>query len=115
MSGPAWKPEEISLFLRWTYRLPALQLAVKAGRTMPAVQGMRRKLRRLLVLGAANSELPGLLAVNEALVLTGTIQQIRRRAAESVVPVKPYLRRGRETGRPHLVDEHARRPAEKPE
>ncbi len=115
MSGPAWTPKEAGRFLALTYRLRAEQLAAQLSRSLPAIQGMRRKLKRLLVLGASNDELDLLLAVNERIVLSRGLQEIRGRAQQPLVPVQHYLRRGRATGRPHLVGEHLRFPVEKAE
>jgi len=113
MSGPAWSPKEISCFLAWTEKLPARSIALRLGRSQPAVMGMRRKLKRLRELDAAEAELAVLLKINEALVLRRSLAEIRRRAQLLAVPVKHYLRRGRLTGKPHLVDDHLRRPVEK--
>jgi hypothetical protein len=117
MSGPAWTPKEISEFLRLDgIGIPAEGIACGlVHRTKSAVQSMRRKLKRLRELGASPAELQQLLAVNEAVVLASSLREIRKRADQVVVPVKHYLRRGRVTGRPHLVDEHVRAPVEKPE
>jgi hypothetical protein len=115
MSGPAWTAKEISCFLAWTDRLPARSIAARLGRTLPAVNGMRRKLARLQQLKAEPAEFPELLAVAEDLVLKKGLPEIRKRARLAVVPVSKYLRRGRVTGKPHLVDDHVRLPVEKPE
>jgi hypothetical protein len=88
---------------------------MRLGRTLPAVNGMRRKLKRLQELEAAPAEIARLLAVNEDLVLKKGLREIRKRADQAVVQVKHYLRRGRVTGRPHPVDDHVRLPVEKQE
>jgi hypothetical protein len=75
---------------------------------------MRRKLRRLRELGADPEELEKLLAVSEEIILNQDLAAIRRRAGLPLVQVRHYLRRGRITGRPHLVDDHVCLPVEKP-
>jgi hypothetical protein len=52
--------------------------------------------------------------VNESIVLSQDLAEIRRRARLAAVEVKPHLRRGRATGRPHLVRQHVRLPVEEP-
>lgn len=115
MSGPAWTEKEAREFLRLTFRLRAPAIAVKLRRSQAAIQGMRRKLKRLLALGAPMPEISRLLTVAEDKLLAGDLEEIRRRAGITVVPVQHYLRRGRDTGKPHLVDDHARRPVGRPE
>lgn len=113
VSGSAWGPREIARFLAWTGMRPAREIAARLGRSLPAINGMRRKLKRLQELGATSTELARLLAVNEDLILQQGLRQIRIRAGEPLVQIRHYLRRGRVTGRPHLVDEHVRLPVEK--
>ena len=116
MSGPAWAPREILYFLDLNAKgIPAEGIACGLGnRSKGAVQGMRRKLKRLQELGAAQTELPRLLAVSEGLALSRGLLTIRHRAGLPWVQVRHYLRRGRLTGRPHLVGEHCRRPVGAP-
>lgn len=114
MSGPAWMPKEISRFLSLQVEgLTAELIAARLGRTRPAVMGLRRKLKRLRGLKASPVELEQLLAVNESIVLRQSLTEIRSRAGLPLVQVKHYLRRGRVTGKPHLVAEHVRVPVEK--
>ena len=115
MSGAAWEPSEILQFLARTDAHTASELAAVLQRSRAGIQGMRRKLKRLQDLGASPQELPRLLVVNEVLMLHGGLREIRRRAGLPLVQVRNYLRRGRLTGRPHLVLEHVRRPVEKEE
>jgi hypothetical protein len=115
MSGPAWTPKEISRFLELqvTEGMTGQCIAARVGRSKAAVQGMRRKIKRLRELRADPEELEGLLAVSESIILRKDLAAIRRRAGLPLVQVRHYLRRGRVTGRPHLVDGHVRRPVEK--
>jgi hypothetical protein len=115
MSGPAWAPKEISRFLdlQVTDGMTAQRIAARVGRSKPAVQSMRRKIKRLRGLGADPEELEELLVVSESIILRQGLAVIRKRAGLPLVQVRHYLRRGRVTGRPHLVDEHVRRPVEK--
>ncbi len=85
MSGAAWTPEEISRFLDYNDGSTCFAVAWSLGRSMPAIQGMRRKLKRLRVLQARPGELEQLLAVNERIVLTQDLAEIRRRAGLPLV------------------------------
>ncbi len=114
MSGPAWTPKEISRFLDLQVEgSTAQRIAARLGRTVPAIMGMRRKIKRLGELQAAPAELEQLLTINESTIQRGPLSEIRRRAGLPLVQVRHYLRRGRVSGRPHLVDGHVRRPVEK--
>ena len=116
MSGPAWTPQEISRFLtlQVTDGMTAWIIARSLGRSQAAVQSMRRKIKRLRVLHASPAELEELLVVSESIILHQDLAAIRKRAGLPLVQVRHYLRRGRVTGRPHLVDDHVRLPVEKP-
>jgi hypothetical protein len=77
-------------------------------RSVPAVQHMRRKLKRLRELGTPESELVELLQVNVDTVLQVHLAGIRARAAEPLVPVKRFLRRSPWNRMPHLVGPYKR-------
>jgi hypothetical protein len=106
--SPVWSKEEIAKFLLLNGKgIPADGIACGlVHRTKAAVQGMRRKLKRLRELGASSSELAALLQVHEGYY--SSLPEILQRAREPLVPVKPFIRRNRVTGRPLLVSEHKR-------
>mgnify|MGYP001558576184 CR=1 FL=1 len=105
----AWSPDEIATFLMLDAKgIPADGIACGlVHRSKAAVQGMRRKLKRLRELGVTDpSEQLALLAVHEAQYRD--LSQIRDRAGKPDVPVKPFLRRNPLSPGVHLVGEHAR-------
>jgi hypothetical protein len=116
MTGPKelrerspWDQSERRVFLELTDRHTAEYISHQLLRSKPAIQGMRRKLKRLRELGVTDPwELKALLAVHEAIVLVGSLREIRDRAALDLVPVKRFVRRSRVTGKPHLVSPHKR-------
>ena len=106
----AWEKWEISCFLSRTDTMTAEEIATQIGRSVPAVQAMRRKLKRLRELGVKGFlKLRDLLYVNDGYVHSHTLAEIRARAKEPRVPVREHLRRGKVYGRPHLVEAHERR------
>jgi len=106
----AWSRGEIAMFMRLTDQLIAKDLARLLGRSKAAIEGMRRKLKRLRELGVRSSaELVRLLGVCDVFVQHHSLEQIRRRARTGIT-VKPFLRPGLLYGRPHLVRAHSRKP-----
>jgi hypothetical protein len=107
----AWSKSDIERFLALNDRRKASDLAQLLDRTQPAIEGMRRKLKRLRELGITRRpELKRLLALNEGFVQKHTLAQIRARARQSSIPVRPFLRRGLRYQRPGLVHAHSRLP-----
>ena len=110
----AWRPNEIRAFLDTTDREKAKDLASWMGRSIPAIMGMRRKLKRPRELGVEDRrEHVQLLQLNDGFIQRHDLAAIRRRAEIGGIEVKPFLRRGRLYGRPRLVTAHSRRPQRK--
>ena len=92
-----------------SYRHTAQWIANLIGCTKPVIQSMRRKARRLASLGVTSPlDLARLLLVPEYVILEQPLRRIEAYSHRSAVEVKSFLRRGRVTGRPHLVEEHER-------
>jgi hypothetical protein len=106
----SWTPREIKDFLhyQWLGRTTR-EISGQVGRTVPAINSMRRKLKRLGELGVVDHpHLVELLAVSEAIVLTRTLRTIERRAREDLVEVRQFVRRARWTRKAHLVGPYKR-------
>jgi len=107
-----WTEYEVRQFLRLNPSSTADYVARRVGRSRAAIQGMRRKLKRLRALGVIDhQELVQLLQVHENVVLHTGLKAIRRRAAMPLVPMKRFVRRARVTGKPHLVGPYKRNKA----
>ena len=109
MTRRSWAKQEIRDFLQLhgagrTTR----EISGQLERTVPAVQGMLRKLKRLNDLHISPPDLVAFLAVSNAFVETHTLAQIRRRSAEDLTPVERFVRRSRWYRRPHLVGPYKR-------
>ena len=104
-----WTPRQAQAFIRLNRRLTGRELAVKLGCSLSTVQHMRVKEKKLKGLGVRSPErLARLVLVPQHVVLRGSLEEIEAHSRRTAVEVRRHLRRGRVTGRPHLVDEHKR-------
>ena len=85
MKHAAWSKDEIRSFLAFTTCCNAQSLASRLDRSKAAIEGMRRKLKRLRELGVRNrAELVRLLGVCDMFVQHHSLEQIRRRARTGI-------------------------------
>ncbi len=112
MKRAAWSKSEVEWFLAFTDHHTAPELARRSGRTKAAIEGMRRKLKRLRELGVSDHrELVQLMgAVNEGFVQTHRLPEIRMRAEQPGIIVRPFMRHGIRCPKRHLVAAHVRQP-----
>lgn len=105
----SWSPREIRTFLDQHARgRIAEDIAEDLDRSVPAVQSMRRKLKRLQGLGARPDQLPQLLQVSEPFVLASSLPEIVRCAKLGLTRVNHFIRRDRTSGKAVLVSGHQR-------